>query len=894
MSIRNLDSLFNPDSIAVIGASTKPRSVGSTVMRNLLAAGFDGPILPVNPRHRSVAGVLAYPDIATLPVTPELAVICTPPRVVPGLIVDLAKRGTRSAIVITAGQEASSEPGDTPWIQQILDAARPSGMRILGPNCVGMMVPGNGVNASFAHANPMPGNIAFVTQSGALTTAVLDWATSRSIGFSSFISLGNSADIDFGDMLDYLGGDPETHAILLYIESIKGARKFVSAARSAARNKPILAVKSGRVAEGARAAASHTGALAGADDVYQAAFRRAGILRVETISSLFTAVETLARGRPQHGDRLAICTNGGGPGVMATDALILGGGKLARLSPETHQELNSFLPSNWSRDNPVDMIGDADAQRYVRSVEALLSDPGADAVLVIHAPVAVVASDAIAAALVPVIQNVRANVLTCWLGSHGVAEARSIFSRAGIPTYSSPEQAVAAFLQMVSYNRNQEILGEIPPSESSRVQPDLDRARIIVKTAIEAERNMLTEPEAKEVLAAHGIPVVATRIADSPEQAEIVARSMNPPLAVKIVSPDISHKSDVGGVALDLESPAKVREAADAMLLRLRDYRPDAAVTGFAVQEMARRPEAHELIVGAATDPIFGPVILFGQGGTAVEVIRDRAIALPPLNLALARDLVNRTRVSKLLDGYRNRPPADLPAIYRTLHQVSRLLADLPEVVELDINPLFADPNGVLALDARIRVAPATVPGTGRFTIRPYPRDLEETIAFNSGLLFLRPILPEDLPAHQAFFGSLTDEDIELRFFGLVREMPVSESARYTQIDFDREMAFVAIHKSRPDDEPEILGVVRGVTDPDNRRTEAAVIVRSDLKGRGLGRILLAKLIRYCRDRGTGEIEGRVTANNPRMLNLARDLGFQIESDHANEGMRVIRLKLND
>ncbi|MFN8457773.1 MAG: acetate--CoA ligase family protein [Anaerolineae bacterium] len=792
MSIRNLEFMFKPRSVAVVGASTQPHSVGLTVMRSLLADGFAGPIMPVNPRHKAVAGVLAYPDVQSLPETPDLAVLCTPPPTIPGLIAQLGARGTRAAIVITAGLDRERDAQGRTLQQAMLEAAKPYLMRLLGPNCVGLMIPSLGLNASFAHTNPLPGKIAFVTQSGGMVTAVLDWAKSNGIGFSHFISLGNSADVDFGDILDYLGGDPSTRAILLYIEAIKEARKFMSAARAAARNKPVIAVKAGRVAEGAKAAASHTGALAGADDVYEAALRRAGILRVDTIEDLFDAVETLARARPVQGDRLTIMTNGGGPGVMATDALVLAGGCLATLSPETMQRLDKLLPPNWSHGNPVDIIGDAPVERYVQTLKTLLQEPNTDATLFIHAPVAIVPTEEVARAVAPLIKETPRSVLACWLGRDGVATARHVFNEANIPTYDTPEDAVGAFMQLVNYRRNQELLMETPPSTPGEFSPNLEAARTVIETALSQGREMLTEPEAKAILVAYEIPTVPTRVAGTPEECRRLALDMQRPLAVKIISPDLTHKSDVGGVALNLETPEEVRAVAESMLKRLQLHQPQARLTGFSVQEMARRPGAYELIIGAVTDPIFGPVLLFGQGGTAVEVIGDRAVALPPLNLSLARELVNCTRVSRLLAGYRDRSPADLNAIYLTLMKVAQLVADLPEIVELDINPLFADEGGVLAVDARMRVQPAATPGAARLAIRPYPQELEEEIIFEGGPTLLRPIRPEDEPQYREFFGCLDPEDVYLRFFAYKRELVHSQLARFTQIDFDREMAFIA------------------------------------------------------------------------------------------------------
>ncbi len=877
MSIRNLDYLFRPNSIAVIGASQKAYSVGATVMRNLLAAGFHGPIMPVNPKYKSIGGVLSYPDVASLPVVPDLAVICTPPSAVPQLIAKLGEHGTRAAVVLTAGLDLSTDDHGRTFQQAALEEARPYLLRILGPNCVGIIIPELGLNASFGHTSPSEGKIAFVTQSGALATAVLDWAKSQGIGFSHFVSLGNCADVDFGDVLDYLANDLSTRAILLYIESIKDSRKFMSAARAASRNKTVLAIKAGRVSEGAKAAFSHTGAMAGSDDVFDAALRRAGILRVDTIEHLFNSVETLARARPLKGDKLLILTNGGGPGVMATDHLIQCGGQLASLSDDTMEKMDKILPSNWSHGNPVDIIGDAPVERYVSAFKILLEDSETNSILFIHAPTAIVPSEKIAQGLLPMLKDARQNILSCWLGLAGVARARQIFMEAGLPTYDSPEDAVNGFLQMVNFRHNQEMLMETPDSIPTEFQAGMERACPIIQKVLASGHTSLTEPEAKEVLSAYGIPTVLTCVAATAEDAVRLAVEIGFPVAVKILSPDITHKSDVGGVALDLETAEQVHDVASGMIKRLKELYPDARINGFSVQKMARRPGAYELIVGSSTDSVFGPVILFGQGGTAVEVIRDRAVALPPLNMTLARELVGRTRISRLLAGYRNRPAADMNAIYRTLMQLSQIMADIPEIIEIDINPLFADAKGVLALDARIRVAPAELPGDRRLAIRPYPGGYEERISFQGRQVLLRPIRPEDEPEHRELYRRLEPEDIRFRLFGLMREPSHSVIARLTQIDYDREMAFIATSDNE-EGRPETLGVARVVKDPDNIRGEFAVIVRSDMKGRGLGKILMQKLIRYCRSQGTRELVGQVLRDNTRMLNLSKKLGFEIQT----------------
>ena len=885
MSVRNLDCLFRPRSVALIGASDRPHSVGAAVLGNLAGGSFRGPVMLVNPRHRTLGGLPVYADVESLPAPPDLAVICTPPATVATLVAQLGARGTRAAIVITAGLNALVASGVPNERDRMLAAAKPYLLRILGPNCVGLLVPGIGLNASFSHVGAKPGRVAFVSQSGALVTAILDWAGSRGIGFSKFVSLGEGSDVDLGDTLDYLASDAQTESILLYVEAVTAARKFMSAARAAARNKPVLIVKAGRSREGARAATSHSGALAGSDAVYDAAIRRAGLLRVETTEELFDAAETLARARPLEGARLAIMTNGGGPGVMATDALVASGGVLAALGETTLRTLDALLPANWSRNNPVDIIGDAPADRYVRTMDALLADQDVDAILMIHAPTAIVPSIEIARALLPAVQRTQRSVFGCWLGGDGVKAARELFSSAGVPTYDTPEDAIGAFQQMVQYRRNQRTLMEVPPARSADFVHDRARAGAIVQSVLEEGRSMLSEVEAKDVLAAYGIATVETRVVASIAEAVDVATAIGFPVALKVLSRDITHKSDVGGVMLDLEDADAVAAAARLIEQRVRAARPDAGLQGFTVQAMVRRPRAHELLVGTAADAVFGPVIVFGHGGTATEIVADRAIGLPPLNAVLARDMVERTRVSRLLAGYRDRPAANVDAIVRTLVQVSQLTADVPAIAELDINPLLADESGVLALDARIRVDPHSAAAAG-FAIRPYPQDLEERIEWEGRPILLRPIRPEDSARQRSFYARVDADDIRYRS---LRELDASQLARLTQIDYDREMAVIATMGS--DDNAETLGVARALTDPDNDTAQFAVTLRSDVQGRGLGRLLLRKLTAYCASRGTRQLVGEASAANHRMIALARACDFDVEAS-STPGMVTLRRAL--
>ena len=906
MTIRNLDYLFKPKSIAVIGASKRTKSVGAVLSHNLLNAGFDGPVMPVNPKEASIESTLAYNSVAGLPMAPDLAVICTPPPTVPGLVAELSARGTRGIVVVTAGFGEGGSAQGKALMQKLLNAAQPTITRIVGPNCLGIMVPRLGINASFSHINPLPGNLAFVTQSGAVATAIVDWATNRNIGFSHVISLGDMGDVDFGDLLDYLAMDPNTRGILMYIESVTDARKFMSAGRAAARAKPVIVIKSGRNEAAAKAAASHTGALAGSDEVYDAAFRRAGMLRVFDLDELFDAVETLAMGLKIRGDRLAIVTNGGGIGVLATESLVDAGGAVADIAPETVDRLNGVLPPTWSHGNPVDIIGDATGKRYSDALDIVLEDPNQDAVLVLNCPAAVADSLEAAHALTDNLKKKgKVPVLTSWVGDGAARRARKMFAANKIPTYETPNKAARALMHMVNYKRNQELLLQTPPSILDDFRPDIDRAKSLINTALDADRVWLTEPEAKAVLDAYGIPVVATRSVATPDEAADAAEDIGKPVALKILSTDLTHKSDIGGVRLNLLTPDAVREAADAMLDTVAHMAPHAKIDGFTVQEMAHMPGAHELIVGIADDSLFGPILLFGQGGTAVEVIADKAISLPPLNLVLAYEMMRRTRVWKLLQGYRSRPQADLDAIAMTLVKLSQLVCDLTSVVELDINPLFASEKGVLALDARIKVRHVKDALSHRhLAIRPYPKKLEQSVTLRDGRSFLlRPIRPEDEPLIQDMLAHSTEDDIRLRFFTPLKQLTHEVAARMSQIDYHREMGLVAEGPTPPGESPvgpgtpngkSLFGVVRISADPDNEKAEYAVMVRSDMKGLGLGYLLMSEIIDYARERGIQQVFGEVLRENTTMLKMCEELGFKRTNDPDDPGVVQVEVKLSD
>jgi acetyltransferase len=889
MSVRHLEFLFAPASVALIGASDRPGSLGAVVLQNLRRGGFQGLIWPVNTRHATVGGTPAWRDVASLPAAPELAVICTPAATVPGLVAELGRKGTRAAVVLSAGLKVVPAGSELSFEVQMLHAARPYLLRVLGPNCIGLLVPGLGLNASFAPGNALPGRLAFVTQSGALATAMLDWANGRGIGFSHFISMGDSADVDFGDVLDYLGSEPDTRAILLYAESVKAARKFMSAARAAARNKPVIVVKSGRAPAGARAAASHTGALAGSDLVFDAAVRRAGMLRVDTLEDLFDAAETLTHARALVGERLAILTNGGGAGVLAADAVSLRGGTLAALSAETIAALDRCLPTTWSRGNPVDIVGDAPVRRYEDALRILVAAPEIDAVLFVHAPTALVPALEIANACLPLAAGHVKPVLTCWLGGPAVVAARAACAAAGVASHDTPERGVSAWLQLVTYARNQQALQEMPAAAPREFTPDRVLARQCIDDAQRCGQQWLDEVQAKALLEAYGIAAVRTELARDTSEAVARACDIGFPVALKIVSPQIIHKSDVGGVALNLATPEDVRAAAIRMLQQVARLTPAAHVRGFSVQAMVRRPGARELIVGLSSDPVFGPVMLCGAGGTEVELKKQHALALPPLNASLARDLLARSGLGPVLARWRSRPAANEQAVIDTLLKVSQMACEQGAIAELDINPLLVDADGALALDARIRLHEpgAVVPP---LAIRPYPMDLEEHLDLDGQRLLVRPIRPEDGERLQSFYRGAAPSDMRLRFFMSRREVPPSELARYSQIDYDREMTFVALCPPDADGGQAIAGEVRAVCDPDNVQAEFAIQVASAWQRRGLGRALLARLVRYLRERGTRELVGQCLAENASMAGLARHQGFEVR---AQDDLLLLRRRLD-
>ncbi|HET9716222.1 MAG TPA: acetate--CoA ligase family protein [Pseudolabrys sp.] len=875
MSIRNLDRMFRPRSVAVLGASERPNSVGSALMASMLEAGFGGPIMPVNPKGGVIRGLRVFENLATLPHAPDLAVIAIPPDAVVPAIAELGSRGTRAAVVITAGFSEEKASTGRKRTDELLSAARPHLLRIVGPNCLGIAVPGLRLNATFAPAAILSGPIAFLTQSGAMASTVLDWASPRRIGFSAVVSMGDMSDVDFGDLLDFFALDEATRAILIYAEAVTHARKFMSAARRAARIKPVIIVKGGRAEAGARAAASHTGALAGADVVYEAAFRRAGILRVNEMEELFDAAATLARSLPQPGDRLAIVTNGGGAGVLATDRLIEEGGELAPLDAETILQLDGVLPSTWSRANPIDLIGDADASRYQHAVRAVTRDRNVDALLVAFCPTSVVSSADAAKGVIAALsqdgERPAKNVFASWMGEANVADGRALLAGANVPNYETPERAVRAFMYLVHYRRSQELLLQTPQSPESTAPPNVPRARQLTAHAIDEGREWLEPAAVAEFFSCYGIPFARTQAVSDPDEAASAAKNMAAPVALKIRSRDILHKSDVGGVALDLAGPAAVEMAARKMLGHLAQVLPKARIDGFTVQEMVQRPGAYELIAGISTDATFGPVILFGHGGTAVEILRDKSLELPPLNTALARRQIDRTRIAALLKGYRGRPAVHIDALVHVLLQLSRIVADHAEITELDINPLLCDQQGVIAVDGRIRVRRALVSAESRLAIRPYPQELECELRTLDGHVYkARPVRPEDEPALRRFADEVDASDLWHSAFAPLRDRTHETAARLTQIDYDREMTMLAWQGER------VAGLARSTADPDFEAAECAVIIRNDLRERGLALGLLQLLLRAIAGQGVRNAVMFFPSSLSRLRELSEQLEFQI------------------
>lgn len=881
MSIDRLVRLFNPKSIAVVGASERSGSVGRAVMQNLIAAGFDGSIHPVNSRHRTIMGRTATADIGHIQAAVDLAVVATPMETVPAVIAGCARIDVAGAVILSAGGKEAGASGRQ-LEAQIREAAAGTGLRIIGPNCLGIMCNGSRLNASFAARMPMDGKLAFISQSGAICTAILDFSLKERIGFSHFISLGSMLDVDFGDIIDYLGADATVSSIVMYVENLSRHRNFMSAARAVSRVKPIIALKAGRTKAGATAAASHTGAMAGEDAVYDAAFRRAGIVRVKTFEELFDAAEILSRKGRYRGPGLGILTNAGGPGVMAADALSDYGLEPVSLAAGTVQALDAVLPDHWSHGNPVDILGDATPERYTAAASILMQAREVQALLVMLAPQAMTDAADVARTLSTQLGHISIPVIASWLGGVDVEEGREILNQAGLATFDTPERAVRAFMNLHRHARAIEMLHQIPPRLSARIQVDREKAGSLIKAGLDSTNGWLSETQAKALLDTYGIPVTTTAMAATAHEAVTLADEMGYPVVLKIASPEIIHKSDAGGVLLNVKTPQAVRSGFQILLNNARCHEPQATIRGVTVQPMIDQSTC-ELIVGAKKNPDFGPVILFGMGGILAELLEDRAIALPPLNRLLASRLMEGTRVDLLLKGYRNHPPADREKLEAVLIRLSQLVTDFPQIVELDINPMVINQGRPIAVDTRVRLKPVSCKAPMHLSVSPYPSQYESQIQLPEiGDLLIRPIRPEDAPLLVDLFETLSPQSIYYRFFSPMKALSPEMLARFTQIDYDREIALVAIVES--DSSETMLGAARVILQHNLKDAEFAVLVGDTWQGKGIGARLLTTCLDIARERRFGTIWGTVLAENRSMLALGRKLGFSIKhGDHSGE-----------
>ena len=894
MSTANLDKLFDPRSIAVIGASNKKGSVGYILLRNLIGAEYDGIVYPVNPTAPSVQGIQAYASISQVPRKIDLAVIAVPAKGVPDVMRECGEAGVAGAVIVSSGFKEVGVQGKR-LEEQVVGIAESYGVRIVGPNCLGYIRPALHLNVTFAHVVPPAGRVAFLSQSGALGTAILDWAAANQVGFSAFVSVGSMSDVDFGDLIDYFGADPHTSSIILYVEAITDARKFMSAARHFAKTKPIIVVKSGRTARSAQAAASHTGAIAGDDTLYSAAFRRAGVVRVDEIEDLFDCSETLSRQISPRGPHLAILTNAGGPGVMAADRLLDLGGELAELSAETDEGLKSVLPAFAARGNPVDVGGDADQVRYGNAAQVLMKDANIDGLIAVLTPQAMSYPTETAQALVQVAHdNPTKPLLASFMGEIKVAEGVRTLRAAHVPHFDTPEDAVRAFMYLYQYTRSLANLYETPTDILPEFNPDRDAVKRIFLNVARAGREILSEVEAKQVLECYGIPVVTTKVATTPEECSKTAELIGFPVAIKILSHDITHKSDVGGIALNVRSAPEAANQFTKITERVKQARPDAKIIGVTVQAMSRG--GYEVIIGSKRDRTFGPAIMFGMGGTGVELYRDVAVDFPPLNQALARAMIQSTKVSRLLTGYRGRPAVDMVALEQTLVKFSYLLVDFPEITELDANPLQVRPDGLSALDARIVIDPKdvrkiTLPGS-HLMISMYPSKYQWEYALDGQKVLIRPIKPEDEPVWTEMIGSLSPATIEFRFFGPVKEITKSMLVRYCHIDYDREIALVALEPAKAKKPARMLGVARLTIETANAEEgEFAIVIRDATQRKGLGHELMTKMISAARDMGVREIYGHVLAANTPMIRFSESLGFDVRpGDEPDIRRLVLRL----
>ena len=888
MRLSDVDQLFTPKSVVVFGASDREGSVGGMVYRNLLEGGFKGPIHAVNPKYDKVADRPCYKSLTALNKQIELALIATPADRIPGILDECGEFGIKAAVVHSGGFAESGGRG-TELQEKMVEAARRNRIRVLGPNCLGVIRPQNGLNASFGTEKPMRGNVALVSQSGAVCSAMVDWSRLRQVGFSAVVSLGAAADVDFGDLLDFLALDSQTQSILMYVEGIRDARRFMSGLRAAARLKPVIVVKTGRCPAGSRAVKSHTGAWVGSTDVFGAVMERAGVVQVNALDQLFSAAQVFGARKRLAGDRLAIVTNGGGPGVLAADRAVEMGMSLAHFTKDTLQKLESALPDNWSNGNPVDIIGDAPPERYRAALDACLLDPNVDGVLCILAPLAMVDATAVASEVIDAAKKSRKPVLACWMGGALVAEAQTLFSEHRVPHFDSPGNAAEAFSYLAVYHRNQKLLMQSPGPLSHERSPDAEGARLIIEGVMAEGRKTLGAIEAKAILSAFHIPTMQAVLARTPNDALMAAETLGFPVVMKIASQGVDHKSDVDGVRLNITDAQSVRRTFTEIVERTKRLRPEAIIDGVTVEHMVSTRAARELMIGVVRDPIFGPIIRFGSGGTEVEVLEDQALGLPPLNSFIIQTMIQHTRVARLMGAFRHMPPMNRQALAKILQRVSEMVCEVPEIIEMDINPLIGNDQDVVAVDARIQVnyRPPQMPTYGHMAIHPYPTHLIERAQLPNGTdLVIRPIRPEDAEMEQSFVRALSEQTKYFRFMQAIKELTPEMLVRFTQIDYDREMALIAVVVQEHEDVE--VGVARYMSRPGGEACEFAIVISDDWHNQGIGARLMHSLMQNARQRGFRIMEGEVLSANPRMLTLMQSLGFRIERDKADPGIKLV------
>ncbi len=885
MAIKKLDSIFKPKRIALIGVSNRPDSVGGITLRNLVGGGYNGVVYPVNPKREAVFGIPCFPDVKSLPKTPDLAVIMTAAKFVPQLIKDCGEVGINGVIIMTAGFKESGEEGKALEAQVKAEKAKFPDMRVIGPNCLGILVPGLNMNVSFADGMPQDGHVAFISQSGALCTSVLDWAYESNIGFSNFVSIGNSMDVSFGDLIDYFGQDPNTKSIVLYVESIQDARTFMSAARAFSRKKPIIVYKSGRFPESAAAAASHTGAMASEDSIYDSVFRRAGLARVFDFGNIFDFTDLVGRRRVPKGNRLAIVTNAGGPGVMATDSLIAHGGKLVKLSEETMQKLNDYLPPFWSHGNPIDVLGDATPERFSHTTEIILEDENVDAVLVLLTPQAMTDPTATAEAIAKMSANTNKSIMAAWLGGASMREGIQIFNNAGISSYGTPEQAIKAFMTLSDYSQNLKMLYETPKEVPVSFEYDRHELREKYLKEVFPKAKILNEDDSKMLINDYGIDTTNPTPAATEDKAVEVAEKKGYPVVMKIYSPDITHKSDVGGVALNIENADMVRATFRNMLKTVAERRPDAKIDGVTIQKMVNTKGGIELIVGTKKDPVFGTVMLVGMGGTTAELFKDKRLEFPPLNEQLARQMIESLQIYPLLKGWRGDAPKNIDKLIEVLIRMSYLAADYPEIEELDINPLIVTETDVTALDARIvvdeKIMKEPVKEYSHLVLRPYPESLiKEFTVKDDAKVLLRPIKPEDEPMWRDLLASCSKEAIYHRFRNDFQFESHEVATQFCFIDYDREIAIVA--EIEEEGKKQIIGVGRLIADPDGEIMEYAVLITDKWQKKELGYTLTNYCLEIAKARGAKKLLAETTKDNKAMLSVFRKLDFKIKFEEDN------------